>query len=317
MDKIVRDVQLRHGQILVSLYLNTYCKRDKEIHTQIENFPAEHSFTNAPENIDYPVDIPSSDKLLESGISDNCIFSIENKERAKDPYILCQHCNGAGKIKCPSCEGSGREQYVDGYFASGEERIKTGACPTCFGSGKIDCPKCNGLGKIEIFAPEYSIIKSVSEHISQIASCAYATPWSYGFAPFHTKNDKWLSDAIQQNVNNNDFIRILNKNSTMTSLDNSELFTLIMNEAGVIDYYNQNATQAKKYFAKHNRGDLVCQNERHYLLPISCLTVKFSKDNSTDIYLLPNNEGSTIALLRYSDLGETGTMKYLFYKLFK
>lgn len=316
MDKICSNVQLQHGQMLISLYLNTYCKRNKQIKTRILNEPAEHTFTNAPENTDYITDIPNTPELFEHGVTDDCIFSIENKERANEPYILCQACNGSGKKKCPSCKGSGREQYVDGYFASREERIKTGACSTCCGSGKVDCQECNGTGRIEIFSPNYSVIKSVSENISQVAMCAYSTPWNGDLAYSDPRYDIYLSKEIQQIMDNGDFIRVLMKNCKTTAIDNTRQFVRTIENSGAIDLYNENATMAKTRLDKFKRGDLVCQRERHYLLPVSRVTMNIS-DRSVSAYLLPYNRKSTIALLNYYELEETGMLKYLFYKLFK
>lgn len=177
LDKIAKNPQWEHGRILVSLYLNTYCLRGKEFKTQVLNEPAERPFTDAPENIDYPDNIEPSKKLLRDGIDGICVFAAENKERAKEPYFICPSCKGTGKKGCcPTCEGSGRVQYVDGYYASGEERIKSGICTACLGSGKTDCPECGGEGRIEIYAPDYALVKSVKETVSQVVGLSYASP---------------------------------------------------------------------------------------------------------------------------------------------
>lgn len=64
----------------------------------------------------------------------------------KDSGHKCDYCKGNKYIRCPNCDGSGREQYVDGYFANGEERIKTGQCHVCYGKGMIECEHCDGTG---------------------------------------------------------------------------------------------------------------------------------------------------------------------------
>ncbi len=328
IDKLGRNTQLQHGQILISLYLNTYCDRGKEVHTQIENESAEHSFTEAPDNIDYQTLWDNSSELLKSGVIGECVFSIENKERAKEPFVLCHACKGSGKMKCPSCEGSGREQYVDGYYASGEERIKTGACSECSGSGKVDCPECDGQGKMEIFAPHYSVIRSVSETISQVACCAYTTPWeSYRESCYVHDPDQSVSEfdpelslskVIQQQTNSDDFIRLRMKNRRTTAIDNTQRIIRTMTDVGVIDLYKKNESQTKEWFADTQRGAFVSQHARHYLLPISRLKMNLSKYDSAVIYLVPYKQDSTLVILpSYYSLPETGVLKYLFYKLFK
>lgn len=328
LDKIGRNAQLQHGQILVSLYLNTYCDRGKKIRTQIENEPAEHPFTDAPENIDYPTDIERSSESLKSGIIGECVFSVENKERAEEPFVVCQACKGSGKKKCPSCKGSGREHYIDGYYASGEERIKTGICSKCSGSGKVDCPKCGGQGKMEIFAPYYSVLRCVPETISQVACCACTTPWNSGCKSCYVHNPDRsvseydsglrLSKAIQEQTHNDDFIRLRMKNRSMTAIDHTQQIIRAMTDAGIVDLYKQNESEAKKWFADSQRGAFVSQNTRHYLLPISRLKMNISTQDSAVIYLLPYEQDSTLVILPgYHSLPETGSLKYLFYKLFK
>jgi hypothetical protein len=48
---------------------------------------------------------------------------------------------------------------VDGYYASGEERVKTGNCAHCYGQGNIQCEACDGEGKPQIYSDKYQIIK--------------------------------------------------------------------------------------------------------------------------------------------------------------
>src|SRR5262249_38967173 len=62
----------------------------------------------------------------------------------------CATCNGTGeqpgaKAKtCPTCDGKGREQVVQGPLRM------TRTCHTCGGSGKIvpPCPTCGGSGEV-------------------------------------------------------------------------------------------------------------------------------------------------------------------------
>ena len=333
LDKVVRIMELQHGELLVSIGLDTYCERKKTIRMQILNEPAERSFTDAPENIDYPVDAETffDKKLLRWGLTGECVFSVENKERAKEPYILCQTCKGSGTIKCASCQGTDREQYVDGYFANGEERIKTGVCSDCQGSGRVTCPECEGDGKIEVFAPIYAVSKSVEEEISQVAFCAYATPWNhyaescyYSCSDPENDNDDreepglLLSQNIQEHLNRDGFFRISMKNRKEKLIDRADRVARAMKELNVSELYKQNENTIREWLKCYRRKNLICRKEQHYLLPISRLTVKISDENPKDIYVIPYDKNSTIAVMENSAyIGETGILKYLFYKLFK
>lgn len=89
---------------------------------------------------------------------------------------ICQTCKGQKLMRCPNCEGSGREQYVDGYFASGEERIKTGTCHECYGKGQITCPDCDGTG-LEGGTGIISKIQLYKEHYISLPNGFTLTPW--------------------------------------------------------------------------------------------------------------------------------------------
>jgi len=63
---------------------------------------------------------------------------------------LCGECDGTGARgrtgikKCPSCRGTGRVQYSQGFFAFSQ------ACPDCGGQGEVitaPCKACNGAGR--------------------------------------------------------------------------------------------------------------------------------------------------------------------------
>ena len=63
---------------------------------------------------------------------------------------VCQECDGTGARgktgikKCPTCRGSGRVQYSQGFFAFSQ------ACPECGGQGEVisaPCKACGGAGR--------------------------------------------------------------------------------------------------------------------------------------------------------------------------
>lgn len=93
---------------------------------------------------------------------------------------ICDTCKGQKLIRCSNCEGSGREQYIDGYFASGEERIKTGTCHECYGKGQIPCPDCEGSG----LAGGNGIVSNIQLYKEHFISRPYGfllTPWFFSY----------------------------------------------------------------------------------------------------------------------------------------
>lgn len=78
------------------------------------------------------------------------MYNVEDKEDTmklfgdkypeKPNWVMCPICFWSGKIKCPSCEGTGRE-----YPGVPDSR----PCSTCNGKGKVPCWNCAGFGKIK------------------------------------------------------------------------------------------------------------------------------------------------------------------------
>lgn len=171
LSNIGTSMQVEEGRLLVSIFCDSYCQRDPQIHTRIVDDIFAPEFTESPRNADYNYDFlkqdPSGSLINGGGIKSECTFYREHKTRSHEPFVPCETCHGSGRIKCAACGGSGREKYVDGYFASGEERIKTGTCSECHGHGHVTCPDCHGQGRIEIFAPNYSVEKYVDDVITQ------------------------------------------------------------------------------------------------------------------------------------------------------
>ena len=76
----------------------------------------------------------------------------------------CKACNGAGKITCFICKGTGitQEGHLKGqkcYYCQGRDKCKM-TCPVCKGSGKIKesieeivpCEHCKGMGKVKCYS---------------------------------------------------------------------------------------------------------------------------------------------------------------------
>ncbi len=63
-----------------------------------------------------------------------------NDYSKKENWVMCPRCFYSGKIKCPSCGGTGLEY---------PSNSKSGPCSQCNGTGKIQCYNCAGFGKVK------------------------------------------------------------------------------------------------------------------------------------------------------------------------
>lgn len=102
------------------------------------------------------------------------IFSYEIYRENKQ---TCTECNGEKIERCPECDGSGREQYIDSYFASGEPKYKTGQCSNCYGKGFITCRHCDGTGLEDKGTGISAVAKTYKEKIFYKKYFSYITPW--------------------------------------------------------------------------------------------------------------------------------------------
>lgn len=102
------------------------------------------------------------------------IFSYEIHRENSRP---CTECNGEKIERCPKCDGSGRERYVDSYFASGEPKYKTGQCSKCYGKGFITCRHCDGTGLEDKGTGVSAVAKTYKEKVFYKKYFSYITPW--------------------------------------------------------------------------------------------------------------------------------------------
>ena len=317
------SIQVEQGQLLVSLFCDSYCQRDSQIQTRIvEDIFAPES-TESPQYADYNYDFlgqePSQSLINGNGIKSECTFYREHKARSHEPFIPCETCHGSGRIKCTACGGSGREKFVDGYFASGKKRIKTGSCSECHGSGSVPCQECHGLGKIEIFAPNYSVEKYVDEVIKQVPSIAYASPWMDNFTTYGNSHRymiyKQIETEIQHAVWNEEYVSLKMKNSKEKAKDTTQEIEAQFKQIGLLDIYkkNQECVQIGKGF--------ICRQERHYVIPITRLCITFRRlfkqsDVSYDFYIIPDDVDTCKVLVTKRMIG-VGKFEYLITKLFR
>lgn len=118
--------------------------------------------------------VMATSKEITSYSSETQIFSYEiHRENSKS----CTVCNGEKIERCPKCDGSGREQYVDSYFASGEPKYKTGQCSKCYGKGFVTCRHCDGTGLEDKGTGVSAIAKTYKEKNIYKKYFSYITPW--------------------------------------------------------------------------------------------------------------------------------------------
>lgn len=325
LSNIGTSMQVEEGRLLVSIFCDSYCQRDPQIHTRIVDDIFAPEFTESPRNADYNYDFleqePSGSLINGGGIKSECTFYREHKTRSHEPFVPCETCHGSGRIKCAACGGSGREKYVDGYFASGEERIKTGTCSECHGHGHVTCPDCHGQGRIEIFAPNYSVEKYVDDVITQKTGIAYASSWMDSYITYSNEEDnsyyeKDLKAEIQHAVWDEEYVSLKMKNGKEKAKDTTQEIETQFKQVGLLDLYKKNreCMQMEKGF--------ICRQERHYVIPIKHLCINTRRlfkrsDVSYDFYIVPDNAQTCQVLVSMYGIDRTGKFEYLITKLFK
>lgn len=356
LSNIGTSMQVEEGRLLVSLFCDSYCQRDPQIHTRIVDDIFAPEFTESPRNADYnydflkqdpsgslwsadrinrhtirtdrPININGTDCLINGGgIKSECTFYREHKTRSHEPFVPCETCHGSGRIKCAACGGSGREKYVDGYFASGEERIKTGTCSECHGHGHVTCPDCHGQGRIEIFAPNYSVEKYVDDVITQKTGIAYASSWMDCYITYSNEEDEEgnpylkyykmpIKAGIQHAVWDEEYVSLKMKNGKEKAKDTTQEIEAQFKQVGLLDLYKKN-----RECMQMEKG-FICRQERHYVIPIKHLCINTRRlfkrsDVSYDFYIVPDNAQTCQVLVSTYSIDRTGKFEYLITKLFR
>ena len=327
LKRIATSKEITEGKLLVSLFCDTYCQRDRQTHTRAINDISTPEFSEAPENVDYDMEFleqgltdKQRQQLLdeEQGIQSECVVLRQHQTRANQPFVTCDTCHGSGGQRCPACGGSGREQYVDGYYASGEERIKTGACTTCSGRGQVACPDCHGQGRIEMFAPNYTLVKSVTETWTQNVYGAFASPLLEG--DYLKWGGSWVfkeytHEYVQKAIFDNDCIWLKMKNRKEILKNNSEAYMRELEQLGMLDAYQTNRERVK---GEARKSGIVCIHERHYIIPITRIRInthrlsdKPSDNRPLDIYVLPKDDEQDVVIVSRNFKG-MGRAEYFF-----
>ena len=280
-----REVKVESADTLLSLFCEAYCNRSGKVETRVEEDIARPEMMDSPANLDFP----SADREYVS--RHTLIFGVQHKKRDEEPFVRCEDCHGSGMAKCERCDGTGREQYVEGTYANGEDRVRTGACPECGGRGRVPCLKCQGDGKIEVYAPEYSVAKSVEETCYHHTAVWYWTPWrSYSVLYSLTKeqedtqeddpadrvyrySEKRAVDAIFSALNNSVVVRKKNRNAVL--LDRTDELLAEMEKAGLRAAYEKN--KGRVSFDDNNL--FIERDEAHIIIPAKRVTISARKDS--------------------------------------
>lgn len=305
-----KSLEKKSGTGLFSLFAYYHSIFGKKISTEIIDDIDMPETVDAPANLDFnraylTYKSDNDDKLLKlltEGFSAKRVFSVEHKSRNNKPTVSCQHCHGRGMIRCPECGGTGREQYEDGNYASGEVRLRTDSCHECGGTGKIPCPECNGSGHVEEYAEAYSIVKSVKETNSASIFMVYSDD-SWGDAEELMSSElelgptEWpIHDEIMilNCINDGGKVSFVKKNRRCYIEDNRETILEEINHAGIEALYNKNIAKGQEYLSEleNTRGHVICRKEKHYVFPYVKLTatVRYGDDTFPfDIFIYESN----------------------------
>lgn len=347
LPKIKKSLEYKKGKGLISLFVYTHSKKGKAISTRIEDSIDIPEYMDSPANADYNQDyVDGKGKarigddyfdLIAEGVPCDCIFAVEHKKRSEEPTIQCDHCHGSGVVKCPSCNGSGRESYVDGYYASGEERIKTGACSECGGSGRVPCPECNGKGVIDIFAANYSLVRSVKEIISKRvegwAILPGERPSSVVSSPVeleHKEFDGTIEGGIDRSyitqahdaldlVTQKGQFAFLKKNNKSYLEDNRKEIEEIMDEMGLTDKYETTISRAESDLndVKRQRGEVVSRKEAHFCFPAIILKATYGEYDEAKFILYDQNGKVCVNLVGLQGMSAGDALKNKVLSIFK
>ncbi len=293
-----KSLEIKSGTCLVSIFSFHHSKIGKEIETEIVDDIDMPEHTDAPSNSDYNLDYLSETEYVEfddenyniitEGVPGKMVFSVEHKSRKDEPTVPCSHCHQSGVVKCPECNGTGREQYEAGNYSTGETRVRTTACHECGGTGKIPCPKCNGTGKIEIYAANYSVVKSVKELSSIRVNAGFTISYGNSERILSTPNELEKMDFCLTISTGTKLLKLINKKGEISFLkknrkdyieDNRENILNELSDLGLEELYkkNEERLQADLSNAEKIRGAVFCRKEINYSFPVLLLIANYGE----------------------------------------
>ena len=310
LPKLAKNVSFERGYLVASVFMNISVVRDNVITEILDGRKEMDDFSSNPYDYDYgisPDDIQKTLKDVYKKPKRVPFFAI-TRDSAGHP-IECPQCNGEGSIKCRKCKGSGREKYVDGNFASGEERMKTGQCSKCQGKGTLKCKECAGSGKRQILSNQYQITKSFDDvkkisglvayslSSNPLEECdgepgqyfpiiedddsAYYEEYGYGDAirqlfGNHSEYGKvWLNF---ENKSLKSGIYQLHKNQKELIIDGNKTLPDGLEEV-CERLFEKNKRKALAHFEKEDeQGKLACSVENHLVIPFISILFEYNND---------------------------------------
>jgi hypothetical protein len=204
---------------------------------------------------------------------------------------------------------------VDGYYANGEERIKTGQCSHCYGQGKIDCEMCGGVGKQQIHSDKYQLIKRFEDKRAVLRFDCLSSTFKRGGGVFL---DFFDEDTFDVDIRDCNSFQILIKFDFWNMFNNEELEECInklykcQNEiivdkedqlplaiqkiAGIDSLYKKSKEEVYYHWKESGllNGQLGCALEYHEIIPV----IKINCTNKT------NNDKAEIFILEWYDYKE-------------
>lgn len=270
-----------------------------------------------------PYDVPYDEKTDE-----NQIFNYEIREDGA--HEKCHVCNGEKIERCPKCDGSGREQYIDSYFASGEPKYKTGRCSRCYGNGYITCRHCDGSGLEFKGQGIYANVRSYKEKRFYNFASYGISPWGYteneteeygedidfNHCMFHDPEFEHKSKNNKIIVQHNEHQRLLDKSDELKNKVLSEIgyeygsmYELLQETieeqlAKSLRWEDENNDDAKRYGIKFSEGKL---SKRYLSFDIyDVYKINYTAGaEKYDMTIIVNPENGK-ALVYFSDLPQMG-----------
>jgi len=319
--KIAKNVKIESGFVLASIFTDILINREK-IKTELLDGEKMKEFSIDPYDIDYGI-LPDNiqdffQDMLEKEEPKQVIFSVATKN---SDQFECQKCKGKGFLKCNRCNGSGRESYVDGYYANGNERIKTGQCSNCFGTGTIQCDACFGSGKQQFSSDKTQVIKKFAD-IKKVNSAIYFSDtfgnvstsdyYDLGYSNSERRSSFWY--YLIEDLDNQDF------KSGISKLYKNEKELLIDNQSvpdNIIDEFKSEYKDLKKYRLSRQKEELkenklVCSIEKHLVIPALCLSFVANIDGERDYRITIFELNGTVFSNNLYFFRELGFFKSLF-----
>lgn len=329
--KTAKDIEIKQMVCSFSSFCCIYLNRvEKEgvsndiRHEEISINPLQIKYFDSIEDIFAILSDPTK--------KNNVNFEIRTLKKGSGEPPFCDSCNGLGTLICKKCEGSGREEFISGYFASGESKIKVGNCSNCQGAGKIKCTKCKGTGKMIIPSDNYQQIRFIEDKYKivivnignyQLDSNLYYETYNYKLDKLnaHIDNDDYLkkysikfwAEKSKEEIENS--LISLQKNEHKKIID-KDIFCVDFENELYKNAFNENYNEYKNHLKElDNYGHLVSEMFNNTLVPTITLTYHVANDDwEYKIYFIKtfDDNGSPVTLIRASNLPDMPIWKLLF-----